>query len=142
MDHAHKLKISQCLAFGLFFQYLGWLMKGLDVDEKSIILGGKIIFILSFVLLLWGGSLHAQARGLWNRHGAAKTLGMVVLVVGGWTLLLATVMKLGEALYLHKRFTGLVLLVVAEGLLLNWVHGRGPKKEGNPSGDKSAANPA
>ena len=132
MEYAQKLKISQCLFFGLLFQYSGWLMKGLDVDEKSIILGGKITFALSFVLLIWGGVLAARAKGLVEKKGIWQALGLVILAVGAWTLFNALVMKAGEPIWLHKRFTGLLLLIVAEGWILHWLHG-GKKVDDHPA---------
>lgn len=137
MEYAHKLKISQCLAFGLLFQYIGWLMKGLDVDEKSVILGGKITFALGYVLLIWGGLLAARAKGLVEKKGLWQSVGMVILAVGGWTLVMALLMKLGEPIWFHKRFTGLLVLVIAEGWLLNWLHG-GKKSDGQPGGSRES----
>lgn len=142
MEYAHKLKISQCLAFGLLFQYIGWLMKGLDVDEKSVILGGKITFALSYVLLLWGGLLAAKATGLMARRGLWQAVGLVILAGGGWTLVMALLMKLGEPIWFHKRFTGLLVLVIAEGWLLNWLHNGKKSDNQSPASRESDATTA
>lgn len=122
MEFAQKLKISQCFAFGVLFQYLGWLLKGLEVDESAIILGGKIAFGLSYGLMLWGGILYAEATGFKARRGLWPTVGAVLLVLGAWTGIMALLMKAGEAIYLHKRFTAFVIMIILEGRILTWLH--------------------
>ncbi|MEZ0387326.1 MAG: hypothetical protein ACAI34_09690 [Verrucomicrobium sp.] len=142
MEFAQKLKISQCLAFGVLFQYLGWLLKGLEVDESAVILGGKIAFALSYVLLLWGGILFADAKGFKARKGLWPTVGVVLLALGAWTGFMALVMKIGEALYLHKRFTGFVVMIIVEGRILTWLHSERKSDIQSATDTESTATPS
>jgi len=120
MDRPLRVKIAQCLAYGIFFQFAGWLMKEYDPDLRAVKYGGKAAFVMGSVLVVYGWYLFAEARGFLARHGRGKTIAVLVLALVAWVALFRGCIIVTDKLSLNDRFISTMLVLALEVLIFWW----------------------
>ena len=82
MTPDQRTKFSQGIAFGIFFQYLGYFIKDVSMKHTPPYVGGVIGMVMGFVIFAWGCSHLVAARRLpkWaNVLGLLSLAGLAVL---------------------------------------------------------------
>src|SRR3954463_14738107 len=82
MTPGQRMKISQGVAFGVFFQYLGYFIKDVAMKHTPPYYGGVIGMVMGFIIFAWGCSHLVSAKGLpkWaNVFGLFSLVGLAVL---------------------------------------------------------------
>jgi hypothetical protein len=82
MNPDQRMKFSQGIAFGVFFQYLGHFIQDVSTRHTPPYVGGVIGMIMGFIIFAWGCSHLVSAKGLpkWaNVFGLFSLVGLAVL---------------------------------------------------------------
>jgi fucose permease len=82
MTADQRTKLSQGIAFGIFFQYLGYFIKDVSTKHTPPYFGGVIGMVMGFVIFAWGCSHLVAAKRLpkWaNGLGLLSLVGLAVL---------------------------------------------------------------
>jgi fucose permease len=82
MTPDQRLKLTQGIAFGVFFQYLGYFIKDVSVKHAPTYFGGIVCMVMGFIIFAWGCSHLVAAKRLpkWaNLIGLLSLVGLVIL---------------------------------------------------------------
>ena len=82
MTPDQRTKFSQGIAFGVFFQYLGYFIRDVTMKNTPPYVGGVIGMVMGFIIFAWGCSHLVAARRLpkWmNVFGLLSLVGLAVL---------------------------------------------------------------
>jgi hypothetical protein len=132
MTPDQRTKISQGIAFGVFFQYLGYFIRDVSTKHTPSYYGGLIGMVMGFLIFAWGCSHLVDAKQLpkWaNVFGLFSLVGLAVLWcwpmkgqqtgVSGWLALfclslvainpLATLIGLNQILRMNEEFGPVML---------------------------------
>ena len=84
MNKEQKSRLLQGIVFGLFFQILGYKMRGWTLGAYSVRIGGTIAMIMGFVVFAWGCWHLVEAKKLRKECGALGLLSLVGLAILWW----------------------------------------------------------
>jgi fucose permease len=77
-----KNKLQQGVVFGLFFQFIGYKMRGWNLGAQSVAISGTVAMVLGCVIFMWGCSHLVAAKRLrkeWSALGLFSVIGLAVL---------------------------------------------------------------
>ncbi len=82
MTPDQRTKLSQGIAFGVFFQYLGYFIKDVATKRTPPYVGGVIGIVMGIIIFAWGCSHLVAAKRLpkWaNFIGLFSLVGLAIL---------------------------------------------------------------
>lgn len=82
MNTDQKNKLLQGTVFGLFFQFIGYKMRGWTFGANSVKVSGTIAMVMGCIIFAWGCSHLVAARKLrkeWSVLGLLSVVGLAIL---------------------------------------------------------------
>lgn len=84
MTPDQRTKFSQGIAFGVFFQYVGYFIKDVAVKHTPAYFGGAIGMAMGLIIFAWGCSALVAARRLPKWASILGLLSLIGLAILWW----------------------------------------------------------